>query len=49
MTGQELSKILNATSVYITTSVIKQISRIRKEIFILLIGLNQLLENLKSI
>jgi len=45
---EELSKILNATSVYITTSVIKQISRIRKEIFILLIGLNQLLENLKS-
>jgi hypothetical protein len=44
----DLSKILNATSIYITTSVIKQISRIRKEIFILLISLNQLLENLKA-
>ena len=44
----DLNKILNSISIYLTTSVSKQISRIRNEIFILLIGLNQLLENLKS-
>lgn len=44
----DLSKLLSAVSTFISKSVIKQISRIRREIFILLIGLNQLLENLKA-
>jgi hypothetical protein len=44
----ELEKLLNSVSIFLTTSVIKQIKRIRKEILILLFGLNQLYENLKS-
>jgi hypothetical protein len=44
----DLKKILNSISIFLSTSVIKQIKRIRNEIFILLVGLNQLLENLKS-
>lgn len=45
---KDLSKILKATSVFLDKSVIRQIQRIRNEIFILLIGLNQLLENLSA-
>lgn len=44
----ELEKLLNAVSIFLSTSVIKQIQRIRNEIFILLIGLNQLYENLSA-
>lgn len=44
----DLKKILNSISIFLSSSVIKQIKRIRNEIFILLVGLNQLLENLKS-
>lgn len=44
----DLSKLLNSVSIFLSTSVIKSIKRIRNEIFILLIGLNQLYENLKS-
>ena len=44
----ELDKLLNAVSKFLSTSVIKVMKRIRNEIFILLIGLNQLYENLSS-
>lgn len=44
----DFKKILNSVSKFLSTSVIKQIKRIRSEVFILLIGLNQLLENLRS-
>lgn len=44
----DLDKILKTTSTFLDKSVVSQIGRIRNEIFILLIGLNQLLENLKS-
>lgn len=44
----DLSKLLTSVSNYISTSVIKQIKKIRNEIFTLLIGLNQLLQNLNS-
>ena len=44
----ELQKLLNAVSKFLDTSVIKIMKRIRNEIFILLIGLNQLLENLNA-
>ncbi len=44
----DLSKLLNSVSIFLSTSVIKSIKRIRNEIFILLIGLNQLYENIKS-
>lgn len=44
----ELEKLLNSVSNFLSTVIIKQIRRIRNEIFILLIGLNQLYENLNS-
>jgi hypothetical protein len=44
----DLDKILKTTSVFLDKSVISQLGRIRNEIFILLVGLNQLLENLKA-
>lgn len=44
----ELEKLLNSVSIFLSISVIKQIKRIRIEIFTLLIGLNQLYENLSS-
>jgi len=44
----DLEKLLNNVSKFLSSSIIKQISRIRIEIFTLLVGLNQLYENLKS-
>lgn len=44
----ELSKLLTTVSNVLNTSILKQIKRIRREIFILLIGLNQLYENISS-
>ena len=44
----DFQKILNTINDFISNSVITQITRIREQIFILLIGLNQLYENLKS-
>jgi len=44
----DLEKLLNSVSIFLSTSVIKQIKRIRNEIFILLIGLNQLYENISA-
>lgn len=44
----DLSKLLNSVSIFLSQSVVKQIKRIRDEIFILLIGLNQLYENLNA-
>jgi hypothetical protein len=42
----DLSKLLNTISIFLSQSVVNQIKRIRDEIFTLLIGLNQLYENL---
>lgn len=44
----DLNKILNSVSTFLKTTITKQIRRIRNEIFILLVGLNQLLENLSA-
>ncbi len=44
----DLSKLLNSVSIFLSQTVLKQIKRIRNEIFILLIGLNQLYENLSA-
>ncbi len=44
----DLSKLLNSVSVFLSQSVTKQIKRIRDEILILLVGLNQLYENLSA-
>jgi len=44
----ELEKLLNSVSNFLSKVIIKQIRRIRNEIFMLLIGLNQLYENLNS-
>lgn len=44
----DLGKLLDSVSIYLSQSVIKQIKRIRNEIFTLLIGLNQLYQNLLS-
>ena len=44
----DLSKLLNSVSIFLSQSVTKQIKRIRDEIFMLLIGLNQLYENLSA-
>jgi len=44
--AKELQKLLDSVSTFLKTSVIQQIKRIREEIFILLVGLNQLYENL---
>jgi len=44
----DLDKLLKSVSTFLSTSVIKQITRIRNEIMTLLIGLNQLYENLSS-
>jgi len=44
----DLSKLLNSISIFLSQSVVKQIKRIRDEIFILLIGLNQLYENINN-
>lgn len=46
--SKDLKKLLDSVSQFLKTSVIKQIKRIREEIFILLIGLNQLYENLSA-
>jgi len=44
----DLDKLLNSVSIFLSTNIIKSIKRIRNEIFTLLIGLNQLYENIKS-
>jgi len=44
----DLEKILNSISVFLNTTIITQIRNIRREIFILLIGLNQLYENIAA-
>lgn len=44
----DLQKLLSSVSYFITNVIVKQIRRIRREIFILLIGLNQLYENLSA-
>jgi len=44
----DLEKILNSISSFLNTTIITQIRNIRREIFILLIGLNQLYENIAA-
>lgn len=46
--ADDLSKILISTSNFLSTVILFQITRIRNEILILLIGLNQLYENLNQ-
>lgn len=44
----DLEKILDSASKFLSTTIVFQVNKIRNEIFILLIGLNQLYENLNQ-